>query len=258
MAASGVHGYEEVAIAEPEKHSWEYHSRVYTSVKDMENNLELCFSNRPYWQRMTKFKATQMDALPPVIWLKTSWQYEAACKFDKLDADVHSRLPLMCFCYRRRDEYVFIRPVPSKPMEIEHMLTDDGLIALHFKNPFTGNVEVKQKFHMTEKLIDAKDAAERVLRCQGVMSNNTQITIIPKMTLARQLRNIFSVGNVRGPTLRVRRKFVKKTPTNEATSSSFRTCACSGCTGLRNSLVDTRDDVYMPMGLDTDAESSDF
>ena len=257
MAASGVHGHEEVAIEEPEwKHSWEYHSRIYAMVEDVEKDLERCFSNRPYWQRMTKFKASQMDALPTFIWLKTSWQYEAACKFEQIDIP---GMPPMCFCYRRISEYVFIRPIPSKVMEIEHKLTDDGLIALQFKNPFTGNVEVEQKFHITERLIDAKDAADRVLRTRGAMSNNTQITIIPKMSLTRQLRNIFSVWSVRGPTLRVRRRALKKTPTNEATSSSFRTCACSGCTGLRNSLLDNRDhDEYVPMGLDTDAESSDF
>lgn len=254
MADSNASDHFGVEIEVTEKNDWEYHSRIYDTVDAVLGDLHNCFSHRRSWQQMTKFKAAQMDALPPVIWLQTSWQYEAACKFDKMDADIHSKLPPMCFCYRRRDEYVFIRAIPQKVMMVEHMLTDDGLIALQFKNALTGDVEVHQKFHMTERLKAAKEVAEKVLQDRGVMSNNVKIHLIPKMSLTKQLRNIF---NVNGKSLkRVKRRLIKKTPSNDATSDSFKTCVCFGCTALKNMLFPNLED-HFQSALDSFFADSD-
>lgn len=240
MAGAGVSDQGGDEVEAPERNSWEYHSVQYGSDELVAQNLHTCFSHRPYWQRMSRFKAFQMDALPPFIWLKTGF---TMCKFKQI---LIPGMPPMCFCYQRGREYTFIRPIAAKVMQVEHRMTDDGLIAVQFMNAFTGNADVEAHFHPTERLIDAQDVAVRVLRRQGLVSNNTEIKIIPKMALTRQLRNIFNVRAVRGPTVRARRRKTKKTPSYEATSSSFKTCACSGCAGLRKLLLDSRDD-YTPL-----------
>jgi hypothetical protein len=238
-------------VAPPEQYQWEYFSRMYDKMEDI--TLDGITSHHRSWWKMSKYKAEQMNLIPDAIWLRTQWYYQAAVKFQKV---LMPWLPPMYVCYIRHKEYAFVRPIADKVMTIEHTVPGPGLIRVEFRNAFTSNIEVEETFHAHEKLIDAKDVAERVLRYRGAISVNTHIVITPKVSLTTQLRNIFKVKGIKGPSQGVKRRILKKTPSSEATSASFKSCACSGCVNLREKLSKAEHDfIAAPSSSD---DSSDF
>ena len=215
---------------------WEYHSRVYedASIIDMQYHQQhhIC------WGKMTKPKNQQMNTFPDTLNLQTGIYSMKYTKNETLQC------PAGYHCYTRKNEYVFIRPIATKVLELKYTLRSDG-IKITMTNPFTGAVELEELFHENHRLRDVKEVAETFLRSAKKISENVQVSFTTESPLKAQMRQVFALPAASG----VRRRIMKKTRMKD--SSSGWPCTCSGCVDLKARLTAAKeqweeDQMFMP------------
>ena len=201
---------------------WEYHSRVYEDAAIIDMNYHQ--GHALSWQKMTKCKNQQMNMFPDALNLKTGVYSMKYMKNETLQC------PAGYHCYTRKNEYVFIRPIATKVLELTHTLRSDGL-KITMTNPFTGAVELEELFHGNHRLLDVKEVAENFLRFAQKISQNVQVSFTSQSPLGAQMRQVFSLQGASG----VRRRIRKKTRMSDP--SSGWPCSCSGCVDLKARLT---------------------